>query len=214
MRMCYAAEREFPCVRDVCVVYIFMRRMYCYIYTQYFIYLYFLTTYSAPFERFNGHLLTNCKCFGLLSASAASAAAAAVRWFSERNQSDVYNKFTVIYAYKNCTAINFRVCGGRSSGFACSDSSKKTPKSRVKCENYLGGYELQNTHTSKIPWSPLRKIQISYQEIGKLQKELTDLRIPTTSNVAAVFPCTGYKIYIVFNSNAAMFHIDDLTLRE
>lgn len=134
------------CVRDVCVVYIFMRRMYCYIYTQYFIYLYFLTTYSAPFERFNGHLLTNCKCFGLLSASAASAAAAAVRWFSERNQSDVYNKFTVIYAYKNCTAINFRVCGGRSSGFACSDSPKKTPKSRVKCENYLGVW------TAKYPY--------------------------------------------------------------
>lgn len=114
MRMCCTAERQFAvCVHvcDVCVVYIFMRRMYCYIYTQYFIYLYFLTTYSAPFERFNGHLLTNCKCFGLLSACAASAAAAAaVRWFSERNQSDVYNKFTVIYAYKNCTAINFPVC--------------------------------------------------------------------------------------------------------
>lgn len=117
-------------VCDVCVVYIFMRRMYCFIYTLYFIYLYFLTTYSAPFERFNGHLLTNCKCFGLLSASAA----AAVRWFSERNQSDVYNKFTVIYAYKNCTAINFRVCGAHSSGFACSDSSKnkKNPKVESK----------------------------------------------------------------------------------
>lgn len=72
----------------------------------------------------------------------------------------------------------------------------------------------------KIP-IPVKYPRVNYEEyksvtkkVGKLQRELTDLRIPTTSNVAAVFPCTGYKIYIVFNSNAAMFHIDDLTLRE
>lgn len=52
------------------------------------------------------------------------------------------------------------------------------------------------------------------KKVGKFQRELTDLRVLTGSNVAAVLPCTGYKIYIVFNSNAAMFHIDDLTLRE
>lgn len=143
MRMCCTAVRQFAvCVRvgDVCVVYIFMRRMYCYIYTQYFIYLYFLTTYSGPFERFNGHLLTNCKCFGLLSACAASAAAAAaVRWFSERNQSDVYNKFTVIYAYKNCTAINFPVCvWGSLVWVRLFWQLKKNPKVKSKMWKLLG----------------------------------------------------------------------------
>lgn len=161
---CVAQPKEHfvgVCVWCMCSLHIYATYVLLYIHTYilYFIYLYFLTTYSAPFERFNGHLLTNCKCFGLLCASAASAAAA-VRWFSERNQSDVYNKFTVIYAYKNCTAINFRVCEGRSSGFACSDGSKKIPKSRVKCKKFFRVYGPQYTHTNKIPWSSLVIIQV------------------------------------------------------
>lgn len=147
--------------------------------------------------------------------------AAAVRWFSERNQSDVYNKFTVIYAYKNCTAINFCVCEcawcvcvceGRSSGYTCSDSAQKRK------------YNVKNTSgytNRKIP--ALSKYLRVHNErykllaefvLHKLQKKSLFIRYLPFKSWLQFSPFTGYQMCIVFISNAVMFHIDDLTLWE
>lgn len=188
MRICCTVH-VCVCVYDICTVICTYHDCTLFIYT-------FLTTYSAPFERFNGHLPGNCKCFGPLLLLLCDDLASAIKVMCITN-------LPLFMHTKIARQLTSRVCGcvceGRSSGFACSDSVQKKNKKKAKeyCEKYLRVYKPQNIAKNAGPRD------FSSESLGELvyinPKKNSHFKIFPLFVFAAVFPIYRVSVRALFS---------------